>query len=146
MCIGRMPTAVNSMGNQSCSDRSDAGQVVSRKGRHHALWELSLFTQNSLSEKLYKTREISERHRHRYEFNNEFRAAFEKAGLRVSGSSPDGLLVEMIELPAHKFFVGCQFHPEFKSRPATAHPLFAGLIKNALEYGRGTGTEMDVMD
>lgn len=89
--------------------------------------------ENSLSEKLYQTREISERHRHRYEFNNEFRAAFEKAGLRVSGSSPDGMLVEMVELPSHKFFVGCQFHPEFKSRPAAAHPLFAGLIKSALE-------------
>ena len=92
-----------------------------------------LLTENSFSEKLNKTREISERHRHRYEFNNEFRAEFEKSGLRVSGSSPDGLLVEMVELPSHKFFVGCQFHPEFKSRPAVAHPLFAGLIKNALE-------------
>ena len=92
-----------------------------------------LLAENSLSEKLYKTREISERHRHRYEFNNEFRSAFEKAGLQVSGSSPDGMLVEMVELPSHKFFVGCQFHPEFKSRPAAAHPLFAGLIKFALE-------------
>lgn len=92
-----------------------------------------LLAENSLSEKLYKTREISERHRHRYEFNNEFRSAFEKAGLQVSGSSPDGMLVEMVELPSHKFFVGCQFHPEFKSRPAAAHPLFAGLIKYALE-------------
>ncbi len=92
-----------------------------------------LLAENSLSEKLYKIREISERHRHRYEFNNEFRSAFEKAGLQVSGSSPDGMLVEMVELPSHKFFVGCQFHPEFKSRPAAAHPLFAGLIKFALE-------------
>ena len=87
---------------------------------------------NSLVAELYGRREISERHRHRYEFNNEFRLAFENAGLRLSGSSPDGHLVEMVELPELDFFVGCQFHPEFKSRPASAHPLFAGLIQQAL--------------
>ena len=77
---------------------------------------------------------ISERHRHRYEFNydSEGRAAIEKAGLKVSGTSPDGKLVEIVELPGHPYFIAGQFHPEFKSRPTTPHPLFDGLIAAAL--------------
>ena len=77
---------------------------------------------------------IHERHRHRYEFNNEYRVALEKAGLIVSGTSPDGRLVETIELPM-PFFVGVQYHPEFKSRPNKAHPLFVGLVKQAMTRG-----------
>jgi CTP synthase len=72
---------------------------------------------------------ISERHRHRYEFNNEFREQLEKAGLVISGTTPDGKLVEIIELKNHPFFVGSQFHPEFQSRPLSPHPLFAGFMK-----------------
>ncbi len=77
----------------------------------------------------YRAELISERHRHRYEFNNEYRALMEEKGLIVSGTSPDNHIVETIEVPGHRFFVGVQFHPEFKSRPNKAHPLFAGLIR-----------------
>lgn len=77
---------------------------------------------------LYKLPEIPERHRHRYEFNNKYRPAFEKQGMVFSGESPDGMLVEAIELPNHPFFVGTQFHPEFKGRPLNPHPLFLEFI------------------
>ena len=72
----------------------------------------------------YGTTEIDERHRHRYEFNNEFRAEFEEKGLVIAGTSPDGRLVEAVEIPGRDFHLGAQFHPEFKSRPNRAHPLF----------------------
>jgi CTP synthase len=76
---------------------------------------------------------ISERHRHRYEFNNDYKERLEKAGLKVSGTSPDGLLVEMIELVNHKFFIGTQAHPEYKSRPLRPHPLFVEFVKKSVE-------------
>ena len=76
---------------------------------------------------------IYERHRHRWEFNNKYRKELTDAGLVISGTSPDDRLVEIVEAPDHPWFVGCQFHPEFKSRPTKAHPLFKGLIKTALE-------------
>lgn len=82
---------------------------------------------------LYGAQEISERHRHRYEFNNDYRELLTGAGLQLAGQSPDGTLVELVELPEHPFFVGCQFHPEFKSRPNRAHPLFAGFVAAALQ-------------
>ena len=82
--------------------------------------------------KLYGRKEISERHRHRYEVNNDYREAFEGAGMVLSGISPDGRIVEMIELKEHPYFVGTQAHPEFKSRPDEPHPLFKGLIEAAL--------------
>jgi CTP synthase len=81
----------------------------------------------------YGTTEIAERHRHRWEINNNYRDALEKHGMVISGMSPDGRLVEMIELPQHPYFVGCQFHPEFKSQPRLPHPLFARFIKAAVE-------------
>ncbi len=94
----------------------------------------------------YGTQEISERHRHRLEFANEYRDRLAAAGLVLSGTSPDKKLVEMIELKDHPFFVGCQFHPEFKSRPLAPHPLFARFVKAALERqavrGKATATEM----
>lgn len=89
-------------------------------------------TPGSLAAQLYGTTHISERHRHRYEFNGAFRADLESAGLSVSGTNPDTGLVEVVELPQHPFFIGCQFHPEFKSRPRLPHPLFDGLIAAAL--------------
>ncbi|HYO99821.1 MAG TPA: hypothetical protein VER76_06500, partial [Pyrinomonadaceae bacterium] len=78
--------------------------------------------------------EIGERHRHRYEFNPEFRETLERAGLVFSGESPDGRFVEMVELPrdAHPWFLGCQFHPEYKSKPLQAHPLFTSFVRAAL--------------
>lgn len=88
--------------------------------------------EGSLSHKAYGVSQINERHRHRYEFNNKYRDEFEKAGMVFSGVSPDNLLVEIIELPNHPFFVGVQFHPEFKSRPLNPHPLFLEFIKSLL--------------
>ncbi|HQB12118.1 MAG: CTP synthase [Candidatus Omnitrophica bacterium ADurb.Bin292] len=84
--------------------------------------------------KAYKTEQISERHRHRYEFNNTYREKFQKAGVKFSGVSPNGKLVEMIEIEDHPWFLACQFHPEFKSKPDRAHPLFREFIASALEY------------
>jgi len=81
---------------------------------------------------LTEAKEISERHRHRYEVNNDYREILEKNGLVLAGLSPDKKLVEIIELQNHPFFVATQFHPEFKSRPLTGHPLFNALIKSAL--------------
>jgi len=89
--------------------------------------------EGSLARKLYGAAEISERHRHRYEFNSAFRTELEAAGLVVSGVNPDSGLVEVVELPEHPYFICCQFHPEFKSRPRAAHPLFSGLIEAALK-------------
>jgi CTP synthase len=83
----------------------------------------------SLMRKLYKEENISERHRHRFEFNNAYRESLTKEGLVISGLSPDGTLVEAVEIPAHPYYVGVQFHPEFKSRPDKAHPLFVGLVE-----------------
>ena len=81
----------------------------------------------------YKKDLISERHRHRYEFNNDYKELFESKGLVIGGTSPDGFIVETIELPKLKYYVGVQFHPEFKSRPNKPHPLFLGLIKNSFK-------------
>ncbi len=87
----------------------------------------------SLAAQAYGATEISERHRHRYEFVNDYRDRLRDAGLVLSGMSPDKRLVEMVELTDHPFFLGCQFHPEFKSRPAAPHPLFARFVRAALE-------------
>ena len=84
-------------------------------------------------EECYKTGLISERHRHRYEFNNEFRDALQSSGLVISGTSPDEILVETVEVGEHPFFVGVQYHPEFKSRPNKPHPLFLGFVGAAME-------------
>ncbi len=84
----------------------------------------------------YKQENISERHRHRYEFNNAFRETLSQHGMIFSGTSPDGTLVEIVELPDHPWFVGCQFHPEFKSRPMHAHPLFHDFIAAAIKQSR----------
>ena len=88
-------------------------------------------------ERCYGAKEISERHRHRYEFNNDYRDCLTEAGLTVSGLSPDGRLVETVELTDRPFYVGVQYHPEFKSRPNKAHPLFRGFIAAALEHKYG---------
>ena len=89
--------------------------------------------EESLALKLYGKKRISERHRHRYEFNNSYRDLFVRNGMILSGLSPDGSLVEMVELKDHPWFLGCQFHPEFKSHPLDCHPLFKGFIKAALQ-------------
>jgi CTP synthase len=94
--------------------------------------------EGSLAAKIYGARKISERHRHRYEFNNDYREQLEAAGLVLSGVSPDGRLVEMIEYRTHPYFVGCQFHPEFKSRPMIPHPLFSHFIEACVEHKLGS--------
>ncbi len=91
---------------------------------------------DSTLHRAYGTTLIHERHRHRYEFNNNFRGAMEAAGLSVCGTSPDGHIVEAVELPEEDFFVGVQFHPEFKSRPNRAHPLFTGFIQAAMRLAK----------
>jgi CTP synthase len=86
----------------------------------------------TLMETCYGKAEISERHRHRYEFNNEYREKLTEAGLTISGLSPDGDLVETVEIEDHPFFLGVQFHPEFKSRPNRPHPIFRKFVETAI--------------
>ena len=88
----------------------------------------------SFAYKAYGTNEISERHRHRYEFNREYEKTLVAAGLRITGRTPDENYVEIVEAPDHPWFLGCQFHPEFKSKPLEPHPLFAAFIGAALEH------------
>ncbi|MFN7135409.1 MAG: CTP synthase, partial [Myxococcales bacterium] len=90
--------------------------------------------EGSLARKLYGREEVTERHRHRYEFNNTYRRQFEEKGLRFSGLNRELDLVEMIELPNHPFFVGTQAHPEFKSKPFAPHPIFSGFVKAGLDF------------
>ncbi len=89
----------------------------------------------TLARRVYGQDEISERHRHRYEFNREYEETLTAAGLRISGSTPDGTYVEMVELPDHPHFIGCQFHPEFKSKPLEPHPLFKAFVGAAYQHG-----------
>jgi CTP synthase len=91
---------------------------------------------DSFAAKAYGTTEISERHRHRYEFNCEFEPALTAAGFRITGRTPDGIYVEIVEIQDHPWFVGCQFHPEFKSKPLAPHPLFAAFVRASLENRR----------
>lgn len=91
-----------------------------------------VITPGSMMENAYGSTEISERHRHRYEVNNDYRERLQEAGMALTGQSPDGSLVEAIEIPANRFFVGVQFHPEFKSRPDRPHPLFAAFVKASI--------------
>jgi CTP synthase len=86
----------------------------------------------SLTASLYRKAKISERHRHRYEVNNSYRERLEKVGLIATGTSPDNNLVEIMELKGHPWFLGCQFHPELKSRPLDCHPLFRGIVRAAV--------------
>lgn len=101
---------------------------------------------DTLAFKLYQKEVIYERHRHRYEFNNAYRNLFLESGYVVSGTSPDGRLVEMIELPNHPFFIASQFHPEFQSRPSAPHPLFQGFIQAASSQGKQDILEAEARD
>ena len=93
-----------------------------------------ILKEDSFAMTAYQSEEISERHRHRFEFNNDYRQKLEDAGLKVSGTSPDNNLVEIVEIEDHPWFLGCQFHPEFKSKPMRPHPLFREFIKAALKH------------
>ncbi len=111
----------------------DSQRNVTDKGGTMRLgaWDCKL-ARDTKSFEAYGKELISERHRHRYEFNNEYRQAFKTKGLKLAGTTMDGGLVEIVELPSHPWFVGVQFHPEFKSRPLSPHPLFANFVKAAL--------------
>ncbi len=112
-------------------------KAIDTKGGTMRLGTYPCVLQNeTLAAKLYGREKISERHRHRYEFNNNYRAEFGAKGMVLSGLSPDSSLVEIIELDNHPWFLGCQFHPEFKSRPMDAHPLFRGFVEAALQNRR----------
>ena len=107
-------------------ENSDLGGTMRLGGQKCVL------DKNSITYKCYGEREIVERHRHRYEFNNDYLETFAAAGLKLAGKSVDGMLVEVIEVPNHPWFVGCQFHPEFTSTPREGHPLFTGFILAAI--------------
>ena len=110
----------------------DSQLKVTKKGGTMRLGAMPCqISMGTLAAKLYGAFVIKERHRHRFEFNNNYREKFEKAGFVFSGTSPDGKLVEIIEIPAHPFFIACQFHPEFLSKPHQPHPLFKGFIAAA---------------
>ena len=96
----------------------------------------SILIEGSRIAEIYASTEISERHRHRYEVNINYRDAIERAGMTISGLSPDGILPEIVEIADHPWFIGVQFHPELKSRPFEPHPLFASYIAAALEQSR----------
>ncbi len=108
------------------SGEADMGGTM-RLGAYPAVLE-----PGSLAARVYATTEVSERHRHRYEVNLDYRERLAECGLRISGTSPDGTLPEFVEFEGHPYYIGTQAHPEFKSRPTAAHPLFAGLIEAAL--------------
>jgi CTP synthase len=110
------------------SEDSDLGGTMRLGGQECKLLE------GSLSKELYQSDTIRERHRHRYEFNNTYLERLEATGLRIAGRSLDDELVEIVEIPDHPWFVGCQFHPEFNSTPRDGHPLFTGFIKAALTH------------
>jgi CTP synthase len=93
-------------------------------------------TRGSRAAEIYGQAEVSERHRHRYEVSNQYRDLFVQHGMKLSGLSPDGQLVEIVELTNHPWFIGCQFHPELQSRPTRPHPLFAGFIAAASKARR----------
>ncbi len=111
------------------------------EGRHDAAREPSrrVWKPDSVAATCYGKTEISERHRHRYEFNNVYRQQFAAHGMRFSGTSPDGSLVEVIELSEHPWFVAVQYHPEFKSKPTSPQPLFAGFVGAAVQRNRTRG-------
>jgi CTP synthase len=100
----------------------------------------------TLAHKVYGQTEISERHRHRYEFNREYEGTLTAGGLRISGSTPDGTYVEMVEIPEHPYFIGCQFHPEFKSKPLEPHPLFKAFIGASYEHGLKRRSEKEAVE
>jgi CTP synthase len=98
---------------------------------------------DSLAAAAYGTTEISERHRHRYEFNREYEAVLTGGGLRLTGTTPDATYVEIVEIPTHPFFLACQFHPEFKSKPLEPHPLFREFVAASHRHRMAGGAQGD---
>jgi len=112
----------------------DQKTITDKGGTMRLGAQLAKLDPESIAASCYDATEISERHRHRYEFNNRYQQQFEAHGLRVAATSPDGSLVEIIELPSHPWFVAVQYHPEFKSKPTAAQPLFKGFVAAAVEH------------
>ena len=113
----------------------DEQRKIQKKGGSMRLgtWPTKI-VHGTLAEKIYQHDEVLERHRHRYEFNMKYRAQMEKKGFLISGTSPDGSLAELVELRGHPFFLACQYHPEFQSKPNKPHPLFSGFIRACLAH------------
>ena len=128
--------------NDLSDEELDSLIAVSMSDFANPTYTLSETAEGTKLRECYGKEEIDERHRHRYEFNNDYRAEMQNHGLVISGTSPDGRLVEAVELPGRDFHVGVQFHPEFKSRPNRAHPLFKGFIAAALRYRAAAQRDM----
>lgn len=107
-------------------------------------WACQL-TPGSFAHRAYESLEISERHRHRYEFNREYEEMLVAHGMVLSGTTPDGTYVEIVEVPDHPWFLGCQFHPEFKSKPLSPHPLFRAFIAAAYQYRRSRSAQPEAV-
>ena len=116
-------------------DLMESQKTITDKGGTMRLgaWDCKL-TEGSLAKDIYKTENIKERHRHRYEFNNDYQKQIEEAGMIATGFNPDTNLVEIVEIPTHNWFVGVQYHPEYKSTVANPHPLFVAFVKAALNF------------
>ena len=116
-------------------DLMEAQKIVTHKGGTMRLgaWKCDLLPDSIVSD-VYKQSTILERHRHRYEYNNDYRDQLEAAGLKATGINPDTGLVEIVELPSHPWFVGVQYHPEYKSTVASPHPLFVAFVKASQQY------------
>ena len=115
-------------------DLMESQQGISKKGGTMRLGAYPCkIRPNTIMATAYGEEMISERHRHRYEFNNNFREEIENKGMQITGTSPTGELVETVEIPNHPFYIGVQFHPEFKSRPNRAHPLFKAFVAASLK-------------
>ena len=119
-------------------------KVVDKGGTMRLGAQPAVLVEGTKAAAAYGTTRITERHRHRYEFNGRYREQLERAGLVIAGTSPDGSLVEIVELADHPWFVAVQFHPEFKSKPTAAHPLFSGLVAAAVERHAGSAWVAEV--
>ncbi len=135
--VGESPSSAKASAGKCVIHLMEEQKTIHDKGGTMRLggWDCVL-TPGSFSHQAYGKKEIRERHRHRYEFNNDFREKLEKAGMRIAGTTPDKKLVEIVELPNHPWFVGVQFHPEFTSRPIAGHPLFNAFIAAAKKFGK----------
>jgi CTP synthase len=150
LCLGMQCSAIEWARNVAKLDRAHSAEfdpqaknpVINLLPEQHDVVDLGgtmrlglypcRLTPNTLAHSLYQQEVIYERHRHRYEFNNAYRNLFLETGFAIGGTSPDGRLVEIIELPGHPFFIATQFHPEFSSRPNAPHPLFRGFVQAAV--------------
>jgi CTP synthase len=128
-------TEMNQKTSNPVIDLMEDQKSITKKGGTMRLgsWKCEL-KENSIVAKVYQTKVIAERHRHRYEYNNRYREQLEKAGMTATGINPDTGLVEIIEIPSHPWFVGVQYHPEYKSTVANPHPLFVAFVGAAHDY------------